>query len=306
MTAVRNKFLESSAAVSDIEAEVQLAAQGADPVLPVQVAKRPLRPFWLRPLLLVAIVAAHIAPFLTFATPVEAPPATRDIDVSMIAQGEAMAEQQAAPEISKEETVDAAVPVVQPPLQPQTPPDLTAPMSAIENPDAVVVPKEQQTPIVQPPPPEPPKPVEAEKPKEEPPKIPEPEKKKPEPKKPVAEHKSVARRKAVVQDKTRMGDENKNVGLRTGTAVDTGMSTATYRAVLLQQVAAHKFTPPGADPGSIVVSFTVNASGQVTSVSASGNPILADAARKIVRSVQAPPPPGGSFHGSVTLRFGPG
>jgi protein TonB len=309
---------------ADVDHVLTAPPEGLDKLLSDAIPERfsagpsRLRPLWLRPLIVLIVIIAHIAPFLLHEPEPAVPPATNTIEVDMIAQGEELAQQQSAPELSKESSIDSAL------LTPQTPkptivaPDapVTAPEAPVENPDAIVVPKAVEKPAPSPVPPPPltapppvavspppqPKPPDVQRveplkpPVKPPPKLAKPKKKK-------SDRVSVARRKALVRDKERFGEHSSSIGLRSGRASETGLSLATYRAILAQMVAAHTFTPPGATPGSIHVSFSIDAGGDVVGVSASGDGLLADAARKIVRSVHAPPPPGGHFHGSVTIRF---
>jgi periplasmic protein TonB len=101
-----------------------------------------------------------------------------------------------------------------------------------------------------------------------------------------------------------------HVGEANGRAVDVGMSRASYAALLVAQIQAHKFYPESArargEQGAVGVSFTIGSSGRVGSaavVRSSGFTELDSAAREILHSISPPPPPGGSFSASTTIRF---
>ncbi len=99
-------------------------------------------------------------------------------------------------------------------------------------------------------------------------------------------------------------------GLPNGKAQDAGMTRAAYGALVLAQIRARKFYPPAAkekgQQGTVEVAFRIGASGALASVAltaSSGYSILDAAALQILRSVQVPPPPGGSFSGTTRLSF---
>jgi periplasmic protein TonB len=104
--------------------------------------------------------------------------------------------------------------------------------------------------------------------------------------------------------------EAHHVGEADGRAVDSGMSRASYAALVIAQIQAHRFYPDSArargEEGAVGVSFTIGPSGRVGSaavVRSSGFAELDGAAREILRSISPPPPPGGSFSANTTIRF---
>lgn len=104
--------------------------------------------------------------------------------------------------------------------------------------------------------------------------------------------------------------EAHRVGTASGQPVDTGASRASYAALVVAEIQAHRFYPASArehgDQGAVGVSFTIGPSGRVAAASIvrpSGFAELDEAARQIVRSIAPPPPPGGSFTASTTIRF---
>jgi protein TonB len=87
-------------------------------------------------------------------------------------------------------------------------------------------------------------------------------------------------------------------------------SRASYGAIISAEIARHKIYPAEARAagasGTIGVAFTVGAEGRIvthTITRSSGNPVLDGAIDPMMAAVQAPPPPGGVFRGSVSVRF---
>jgi protein TonB len=77
-----------------------------------------------------------------------------------------------------------------------------------------------------------------------------------------------------------------------------------YAALLAIAIRRHTPTATSVGSGTARVQFHVNAYGAVVGISASGsNPAVAALARRIVASIHAPPPPGGSFYGVQNFVF---
>lgn len=100
------------------------------------------------------------------------------------------------------------------------------------------------------------------------------------------------------------------MGTATGQPVGSGASRASYAALVVAEIQAHRFYPSSArerdEEGAVGVSFTIGPGGRVAAASIvrpSGFAVLDDAAREIVRSIAPPPPPGGSFSASTTIQF---
>ncbi len=134
----------------------------------------------------------------------------------------------------------------------------------------------------------------------------------PEPAERPKPHKpAVARSSASVASASKPGSsEAHRVGEANGRAVDVGMSRASYAALVVAQIQAHRFYPDSArsrgEQGAVGVSFTIGPNGRVGSAAvlrSSGFAELDNAAREILRSISPPPPPGGSFSASTTIRF---
>jgi protein TonB len=298
------------------------------------------RPAWLRPVAFVVIAALHLAALVGFAAYRPAPPpALESLDLTMIAQGDEAPDNSkdvqpemaapidpvippdlAPPPVAEEKPPEPDLPppppdqmVVDPlpqppePAPPPPPPDQLA-FDPLPLPDEAPPPTLREAadaidiPLPPPPPPPPPTPAPTVAPAprpviaQAPPPKPRP---KPRPTTPPGKDK---------QDQ--QSSEAHRVGLAQGQSQDAGMSRETYGALLISQVRSHKFYPETARErgvsGDAVVAFTVGAGGGVNSVSivqSSGSADLDAAARQIVRSVSAPPPPGGTFSASTTIRF---
>jgi protein TonB len=125
----------------------------------------------------------------------------------------------------------------------------------------------------------------------------------------AAAPKAVASRSDAAASRTEASEAHR-VGTASGRPVDAGASRASYAALVVAEIQAHRFYPASArergDQGAVGVSFTIGPSGRVAAASVvqpSGFAELDEAARQIVRSISPPPPPGGSFTASTTIRF---
>jgi protein TonB len=104
--------------------------------------------------------------------------------------------------------------------------------------------------------------------------------------------------------------EAHHVGTAAGQPIDSGASRASYAALVIAEIQAHRRYPDYAlersEQGAVGVSFTIGPNGRVASASVVRSSGLADldaAALAIVRSIAPPPPPGGSFAANTTIRF---
>ncbi len=103
--------------------------------------------------------------------------------------------------------------------------------------------------------------------------------------------------------------EARRVGEANGRAADAGMSRASYAALVVAQIQAHRFYPEAArtrsEQGAVGVSFTIGASGRVSTAAitrSSGFAELDGAASQIVRSI-SPPRPRQAVHFRLTQQF---
>jgi protein TonB len=104
------------------------------------------------------------------------------------------------------------------------------------------------------------------------------------------------------------GSEAQRAGLRNGAPARAARSN--YGSIISAELNRHKTYPAIArsrgDTGSVGVSFMVGGSGRIVSHSvftSSGSSALDGAVHAMMRAAHAPPPPGGSFHGSIVVRF---
>lgn len=96
----------------------------------------------------------------------------------------------------------------------------------------------------------------------------------------------------------------------TAQSVTGSIASANYRAIVAAELNRRKFYPSAARSsalhGVVVVTFTVGADGRVahhTINRSSGQPALDGAVHQMMAAVTLPPPPGGSFHATVPIRF---
>ena len=104
------------------------------------------------------------------------------------------------------------------------------------------------------------------------------------------------------------GSEAHRAGRRDGQAARG--ATANYPLLVSAELNRHKAYPAAAkargETGTVGASFTVGASGRIVAhriTRSSGSAALDDAVRAMMGSAQAPPPPGGMFHGSIAIHF---
>ena len=244
-----------------------------------------VRPLWLRPVLLCCVVALHAG--LLFVVKGQPAPLTPldSVEVTLEPEGDAAADQQKQEEIKPVETPP-------PPAPPVEQAQLTAPPPQLVAPEAIPLPVAKPKPVVRPKP----KPVVLEEDDEPTP----------------AELQAERRKAREAADRRRKAQEaraEQRRGIANG-ARESGMSRGAYAGLLAAELRRHQFYPAAARAagatGSVGVAFTVGASGSVVRqsiTSSSGNGALDSAARAMMNAVQAPPPPGGSFSTSTSIRF---
>ena len=298
------------------------AAASLDFEAPVEMtASLPVKPFWLRPAAFGFALAVHASVFALFAWPHDPPATPLDaIEVSIVPLGVPEPEAQAAPAVQptpddKPDLIETDPTPVAPPPEPV----VETPLLAIEAPikeveEAIAVPLLEK-------PPELPKPVEQPKP----PVVQTPRPvKKVEKRQPTQEQifeELQKKKRAAERQRARAAEKQASIaragaetaqrrGVENGQESNSGMSRAAYGSLILSEVQRHKFYPPSARSegatGSVGVTFTVGSTGNIVSHSithSSGSAALDGAVHQMMHSVHAPPPPGGSFVGSTTIRF---
>ena len=235
-----------------------------------------VRPIWLRPATLAVVSGLHVFGVFYLVIPRPTLPSAIDSIEITIAQGQ--------PEPPPPEPP----PPEPPPPEPQ-PPEPTPPEQPPPPP-----------PIVQPPPEPPPAPPPPEPPPVEP------------PKRVVKEAKALPPRPKPAPPRPRDPDPPPIAAPRPSpdpqaaiqAARQLAQAKATYASRVLQEIRSHRIPAPGV--GSVVVAFSIDAAGSVTSASvarSSGNGELDSAALRMVRSARPGPPPEGHFSGSTTVNF---
>lgn len=88
-------------------------------------------------------------------------------------------------------------------------------------------------------------------------------------------------------------------------AKDHGASDAAYGRRVAAEIRRHIPKSSTLAPGSVDVTFTIDASGRVAShtVKRSSNPELTARVEKMLAAVKAPPPPGGSYFAHQKFNF---
>ncbi len=308
---------------------------------PVRVALKRgngLAPQWLRPIILAAILSLHVALLVTMAaTKRPAVTALGAVEVVMVAEGDSVAAAASKavplhpvkPPAPLPKPLPKPLPPPPPPPAPTVPPPLPVVQPVPAPPVSVPLPlKAAPDPVVLPPPP--PKP-DLNQQRLEQARIHKAELLKQQHLKDLA-RKRIERQKrqrqalAHAMQMKRLRAERmaharaaarasaaaraRRQGARHAVAAINGMSPATYGRTILMRIQAHKFFPQQARAqgvtGTVGIAFYVSRSGRITEASvthSSGSGILDGAARRIVLSVQAPPPPHGSFRGSTSIRF---
>jgi len=88
-------------------------------------------------------------------------------------------------------------------------------------------------------------------------------------------------------------------------AAAPAMSESKFLGVLYTEIAKRTPSESPAGDGEVTASFRVNAQGKIDKVTIdkTTSPALAEAVKKILSSVEAPPPPGGSMDVGQTFKF---
>lgn len=83
------------------------------------------------------------------------------------------------------------------------------------------------------------------------------------------------------------------------------MSESKFLSALYSEIAKHTPQENASGPGEVTASFHVNAAGKIDKVTIdkTTSPAHAEIVKKILASVAAPPPPGGSMDVGQTFRF---
>jgi periplasmic protein TonB len=251
----------------------------------------PLRPPWLRPSIIVLVLALHAAA-LSILPYFQSKPAEPPTEVIIDIQPEAPPlEAPAPPQAPEAEST--------PPPQPAPPPEPAPPV--VEAPPPVV---EAPPPVSMSPPP-PPEPPPA-PPPETPPPPPAPAEPEPPQPSPVQSKPAQAPKPAHIRA------EKPAAAPAMPAAPASAASQSAYVSAMSAAIRSRLFYPPAARArgakGIVGVAFTIGASGALTSFAithSSGDEDLDAAARNLVQSAHFPPPPAGPVHVSTSFNYVP-
>lgn len=239
-----------------------------------------IRPLWLRPVALTAILVVHALVFVTYRSQRETLSPGDVIAVTLAPLGDAAKNQR------KQDEVKPAAPPPPPVEKIATP--RPAPLEA--TPTKVFAPEAVPLPI------EPPKSATTRLGKR------------------VREKRLVEKREQEKMAERRRKAQEARQDLRRGdihgAAHQSSLSPAAYGGLLRAEIQRHMFYPSAARAadvtGVVGVAFTIGPTGRLTSLSvtrSSGSSILDAAARTTLRAIHAPPPPDGRFSTSTNIRF---
>ncbi len=237
-----------------------------------------IRPVWLRPAVVVAVVGVHAVVFAAhFGTAVT--PGSGPIEIAVVSEPEP------SPEPTPEVLPSDASRAEAPPPEPEPPPP-----EVVEETPPIAVP----TPVAEQALPEP-----------------RPEPPRERPKKPV-ERKKEKRKPREVEEPTRVSsiDASAQAAARASEAEARRAAAASYASLVAAEIARHKHYPASARErgiaGAVGVAFTVGGSGTIVShsiVRSSGHGELDAAVHGMMAAVRLPPPPGGVYRSSISVRF---
>jgi protein TonB len=282
----------------------------------------PLRPPWLRPLVVLIVVALHAAAlsivYLEPPKPLE-PPGEVIVDIQPEAPAAEAppappAEAPKPPEQSTSEPPPLPQAVAPPPPAVTPPPVAEQPPPPVEQPP--LPPPEPPPPVAEQPPSEaqpplPPAPVELTPPKPPPP----PRRIEPRPKQePVRPRSETAERKHLAEPARRTAslETGRSEAPPSRPAPASAASLSAYIGEVSATIRSRLFYPPAARArgarGLVGVSFAIGSSGAVSSFAitrSSGDHDLDAAARSLVQGSRFPPPPGGSAHIATSFNYVP-
>ena len=245
------------------------------------------RPIWsglLRGTFLIASIGLHglaFAAFLPRVVDQDAP--IEGFELSMAPpQGETIAEEKDAVDSSAQAETTASIQKELPPPPPEPVQELVE-AAKVEDPKAEVMEAAVK-------PPEEPRPVEP----------PPPEQK---PETPVIQTEVAPAAQATAAAEETFA--HRNVGVENGVREGGGVTKAAYAAAVKKEITKNRRRAAGSMHGTVSVSFVIGPVGKVETIQIvkAINPTLDETARSIVASIQVPPPPGGTFSGTIAIKF---
>ena len=268
---------------------------------------------WLRPTVVVIVIALHAAALLIVHLAPKPSELPREVvvDIEPEAPPQAPNEPEAAARPSKQTAnepdsnvlpPEAAPPVVEAPPPPvvETPPPVS--LAPVPPPEAPPIPETETPPLPQ-------APVELAPPKPRPPRVEPPPKPAP---KLVRPNPETAERKASPAPPQKTASLAARPSASTSPPAASAASQSAYVSAIAAAIRSRLFYPPAARgrgaKGVVGVAFTVGASGALTSFAitrSSGDEDLDAAARTLVQSAHFPPPPGGPVHVATSFNYVP-
>ena len=97
----------------------------------------------------------------------------------------------------------------------------------------------------------------------------------------------------------------KHMGVENGVKENAGMTSAEYASLVKKEIERKRKRPEKAMFGVFNVAFCINKEGRAEAISIvkSTKPALESTARMIIAAIEVPPPPGGSFTGTIAIKF---
>ena len=97
----------------------------------------------------------------------------------------------------------------------------------------------------------------------------------------------------------------KHMGVENGVKENAGMTSAEYASLVKKEIEKKRKRPDKAMFGTVNVAFCINKEGRAESISIvkSTKHELEPTARMIIAAIEVPPPPGGSFTGTIAIKF---
>jgi len=122
------------------------------------------------------------------------------------------------------------------------------------------------------------------------------------------EDKKEEQQKSEVDQKEQTAAEDtfkKHMGVENGVKENAGMTSAEYASLVKKEIEKKRKRPDKAMFGIVNVAFCINSQGKpeaITIVKSTKNG-LEPTARMIIAAIEVPPPPGGSFTGTIAIKF---
>jgi len=97
----------------------------------------------------------------------------------------------------------------------------------------------------------------------------------------------------------------KHMGVENGVKENAGMTSAEYASLVKKEIEKKRKRPDKAMFGVVNIAFCINKEGRAESISIvkSTKHELESTARMIIAAIEVPPPPGGSFAGTIAIKF---